>query len=318
MTSGYIEKGYSVTDEDMKKINSFTRREFERDDLYIFSVVLCDNDIDRDYEKFSLDALNQLKNLFVGKTGISDHSMKSSDQRARIFDTWVEKVDGKKTADGEDYYCLKAKAYMVKNEANESFITEIDAGIKKEVSVSCASSKATCSICGADRRKNRCEHILGKEYNGKKACSVLDGISDAYEFSFVAVPAQRGAGVTKAFSLEFESEGDIIKALKNMSDDTVLTKSQAEKILDCIEALEDDAELGREYKKNLCSEVVKLCALAMPSMDMKTFSSLAQVMTPKELLSFKKAFTQSSREKTANLQLKSEDKNKGTVNQYKL
>ena len=318
MTLGYIEKGYTADDDDMKKINSFTRREFDRDDLYIFSVVLCDNDVDRDFEKFSFDALNQLKDLFVGKTGISDHSMKSSDQRARIFDTWVEKIDGKKTIDGEDYYCLKAKAYMVKNEANEQFITEIDAGIKKEVSVSCSSSKATCSICGGDRRKERCKHILGKEYNGKKACSILSDITDAYEFSFVAVPAQRGAGVTKSFDTSFESSTDVVKALKDMNGDTVLTKGQAGKILDYIEELEDEAQLGREYKKSLCDEVVRLCATAMPSMDIKTFSNVAQVMTSNELLSFKKAFTQSNREKTANLQIKSEDKNKNKVNQYKL
>lgn len=319
MTTGYIEKSYDATDEDMKKINSFTRREFDKDSLYTFDVVLCDNDIDRDYEKFSLGALNQLKTLFVGKTGISDHSMKSSDQRARIFDTWVEKIDGKKTADGEDYYCLKAKAYMVKNDANEQFITEIDAGIKKEVSISCSSSKSTCSICGGDRRKDRCEHILGKEYKGKKACSVLDDITDAYEFSFVAVPAQRGAGVTKAFDLcGFNSADEIVNTFKNMKDDTVLTKSQADKILDYINELQDEAQLGREYRKSLCDEVVRLCATNMPSMDIKTFSGIAQVMTSKELLSFKKAFSQSNREKTANLQIKSEDKANNSVNQYKL
>ncbi len=48
--------------------------------------------------------------------------MKASDQKARIFDTWIEKVDGKITADGEPYYMLKAKAYTVKNDENKSFI----------------------------------------------------------------------------------------------------------------------------------------------------------------------------------------------------
>ena len=46
---------------------------------------------------------------------------------------------------------LKAKAYMLKNEENKGFIDELDAGIKKEVSVSCSSKKATCSICGKDK-----------------------------------------------------------------------------------------------------------------------------------------------------------------------
>ena len=122
MTSGYVEKSFTASDEDLKKINQYTRRDFDADSLYVFTVTLCDNDIDRDYEKFSLSALEKLKKLFVGKTGISDHSMKASDQKARIFDTWIEKVDGKITADGEPYYMLKAKAYTVKNDENKSFI----------------------------------------------------------------------------------------------------------------------------------------------------------------------------------------------------
>ena len=107
MSFGYVEKGFSPSTEDLKKINKYTRREFDADSLYVFTVILCDNDIDRDFEKFSLSALNELKTLFVGKTGISDHSMKSSDQKARVFETWIEKGNGT-TADGEPYYMLKA------------------------------------------------------------------------------------------------------------------------------------------------------------------------------------------------------------------
>lgn len=32
----------------LTKINRFTRREFAEEELYIFSVILCDNEIDRD------------------------------------------------------------------------------------------------------------------------------------------------------------------------------------------------------------------------------------------------------------------------------
>ena len=52
---------------DIEKINRFTRREFTEDELYIFPVKLCDNEIDRDGERFSDKALEDLKTLFVGK-----------------------------------------------------------------------------------------------------------------------------------------------------------------------------------------------------------------------------------------------------------
>lgn len=317
--TGYIEKSFSASDEDLKIINTFTRRKFEQDDLYIFSVSLCNNDIDRDYEKFSVQSLKELAKLFVGKTGISDHSMKSSDQRARIFDTYVEKAQGKKTADGEDFYELKAKAYMVKSEENMPFITEIDAGIKKEVSISCTAKKSLCSICGKDRRKERCTHIPGRVYDGKTAHCVLSDISDAYEFSFVAVPAQREAGVIKSYNLSKDGYDmtDIINTLKSCDGDITITKNQAREIFEYISQLEDEAQLGRDYKKDLASEVIRLCSEAMPNMDIKVFGGVAQVMTAKELQSFKKAFTKSKYDKAAKLQFNADSINNG-VNQFKL
>lgn len=305
MTGGYIEKSLSPQSSDLEKINSFTRREFDADSLYIFSVALCNNDVDRDYEKFSLEALGQMRDSFLGKTGISDHSMKAADQKARIFDTWIEKTDGKKTADGEDFYQLKAKAYMVKNEENMPLITEIEAGIKKEVSVSCSMGKKVCSICSADKAGGRCEHIAGRKYGGRLAYSILSDVRDAYEFSFVAVPAQREAGVTKSFNIKKEDADmtDIIRTLKSCDADITLTKSQAAAVLSHIDALSEEAKLGQEYKKNLTGEVIALCAKAMPDMELSTFSGVAQVMTTKELLSFKKAFEKAGRCAEPDLQL---------------
>ncbi len=184
----------------LEKINRFTRRELTADEVYIFSVILCDNEIDRDCERFSDTALDELKKLFVGRTGIFDHDAKSSKQSARIFDTEIVTDSSRTTKNGEVYKYLKGHVYMVRTDDNRSLISEIDGGIKKEVSISCTASKRLCSVCGCDRAKNTCTHIRGKVYNGKLCHTVLSDITDAYEWSFVAVPAQVNAGVTKRFS----------------------------------------------------------------------------------------------------------------------
>lgn len=321
MTEGYIEKSFQPDEADLQKINQFARTSLTADKLYVFSVVLCDNDIDRDYEKFSVAALGELKEKFIGKTGIFDHSMKSADQKARVFDTWVERVDSRKTADDEDYYCLKAKAYMLKNDENETLIAEIDAGIKKEVSVSCLARKSICSVCGNDKRSSYCEHMNGKAYNGKTAFSVLSDISDAYEFSFVAVPAQRNAGVTKSFDFKRDENMDmtnIMKTLKSCDSDITLTKSQAVTLADTVASLTEDAELGRAYKKKLAQEVVSLCAATMPDMDIKVFSGVAQVMTTKELLAFRESFKKMNSSDRPVLQLAPSKKEKQHNHQFKL
>lgn len=318
MTEGYIEKSLSAKPEDIEKINTFTRSDFTGESLYIFSVVLCDNDIDRDYEKFSVEALQQMKNLFVGKTGIFDHSMKSADQKARIFDTWVEQVQGARTSDGEQLYRLRAKAYMVKSDENMPLITEIEAGIKKEISISCAAAKSICSVCGRDRRSEGCPHIGGRSYDGKTASFTLSDITDAYEFSFVAVPAQRDAGVTKSFEILKDGKNmtDIIKNLKESDRQVMLTENQAKKLAAEWERLDEEAQLGREYKKCLVNEVVALCSRAMPCMDLKVFSGVAQIMTARELDAFKAAFSKSAAD-SAQLRTKSE-KSINNVNQFKI
>jgi hypothetical protein len=186
----------------LEKINKFTRRELTEGEIYTFSVILCDNDIDRDGERFSDEALETLKTLFVGRTGIFDHDAKSSNQSARIYDTELVTDDMRITAYGESYKYLRAYVYMVKTDENRSLIAEIDGGIKKEVSISCSASLRKCSVCGAEKSTSPCTHIKGKMYGGKICHTVLDGITDAYEWSFVAVPAQRNAGVTKKFTSE--------------------------------------------------------------------------------------------------------------------
>lgn len=193
--AGAVAKSIELKDSDIEKINKYSLKELSKDDVFIFKVVLCNNEIDRDFECFSTDALNGLANLFVGKTGISDHSMKAEDQKARIFETAVEIVDGKTTSYGEPFAQLTAKAYILRCKENECLIGEIEAGIKKEVSVSCSMGKTTCSICSSTGRC--CEHRPGQIYDGVLCYRTLEEPYDAYEFSFVAVPAQREVGVFK-------------------------------------------------------------------------------------------------------------------------
>lgn len=189
---------FSLSDELMEKINSFARRELSKDEVYAFPVILCDNEIDRDNERFSVEALKTLSELFVGKTGIFDHNPKGENQTARIFDTEIMADNDRKTQSGEPYTALIGKAYMIRTSKNADLIAEIDGGIKKEVSISCSVAKKLCSVCGKDKTQQSCSHVRGRKYAGKLCHVILCEPLDAYEFSFVAIPAQRGAGVTKS------------------------------------------------------------------------------------------------------------------------
>ena len=199
--------GAILPEEELKLIGKFARKELSQEEIYTFSVILCDNEIDRDNERFTVPALKTLAELFVGKTGIFDHNMSSKDQNARIYATEFVTDETRKTSHGEPYCYIKAKAYMVRTEKNRDLITEIEAGIKKETSVGCCVRTISCSICGKNIKSEGCEHQKGKVYGGKLCSFLLEDPTDAYEWSFVAVPAQKNAGVIKAF-VPAQASGD--------------------------------------------------------------------------------------------------------------
>ena len=181
-----VEKAASFSP-DMAKINAQALVELKAEDVFAFRIRAADDQVDRDFERFTADALDGLAKLFVGKTVIADHMWSSSMQTARIYDAAVEKMSGTTV--------LVLFAYMLRNDQTAATIAAVEGGILREVSVGCAMGKATCSICGADKTKVFCEHRRGREYDGKQCV-------DAYELSFVAVPAQRQAGVVKKYGGE--------------------------------------------------------------------------------------------------------------------
>ncbi len=240
--------------EDMTLINRLARRELAPEEVYTFAVRLCDNDIDRDFERFDDGALDALAELFPGVSGVFDHQWSARGQTARIYRAEVVSDPGVVTSDGRPYIFLKGWAYMMRTAENADLIAEIDGGIKREVSVGCAVDSVICSICGEPLEN--CPHEKGQEYDGQVCVGVLTGAADAYEWSFVAVPAQRKAGVVKSAGRH----------------------------------LEDEARLGRKYLKSLRREMVRLAGIAEPGADHALLERVAARLDEEELLELVKLY----------------------------
>ncbi|MBQ4129720.1 MAG: hypothetical protein IJD68_08145 [Ruminococcus sp.] len=285
-----------VSNEDLQLINQYTRRELSADEVYVFSVVLCDNDIDRDFERFTVESLFELEKLFVGKTGIFDHNPSAKNQSARIFSCKVEALENRKTKTGDDYFRLVARAYLPKSEKNKELILALDSGITKEVSVGCAVKETLCSICSQDMHTTSCHHTKGQEYNGKLCYGELTGVYDAYEFSFVAVPAQKNAGVIKAFCKnkeESKNMKDVISALKQ-GKEMILKSHQTEKLCDYIAQLEQRASDGEFYKAQLQNEALRLMGVTHIELDTQTLKGILEKLSVYELKSLCDAYTKKS------------------------
>ena len=52
-----------VTAEQLEQINRFARRELKAEEVYSFSVRLCDNEVDRDGERFPRRTLEELADV---------------------------------------------------------------------------------------------------------------------------------------------------------------------------------------------------------------------------------------------------------------
>jgi len=187
-----------LSEAELSAINALTMTEVRAEDVFTFKAILCDNQVDRDNEAFSDNALKQLESLFLGKPVIKDHIPMADNQVARIYRTEIQETPSGKS--------LTAYCYMMRTAGNADLIKEIQGGIKKEGSVGCAIGSKTCSICGTDLLKSQCRHIAGKYYKGQMCHHILDNALDAYEFSLVAVPAQRNAGVSKEFDTKTADE----------------------------------------------------------------------------------------------------------------
>ena len=248
----------------LEAINAQAKAKLTEEQVYVFSLRLCDDAVDRDWERFDTMALPGLAKLFIGKTGIVDHKWSTDAQVARIFATEVVKEEG--------VSYIKAWAYIRRGGHADEVIADIEAGIKKEVSVGCAMGRCVCSICGSEY--GTCGHVKGEHYDGQLCCGILKEPMDAYEFSFVAVPAQPNAGVLKGM-------GTGKRSLKELADSF---GAQAE-----YRALYKEAELGRQYLKQVQNDVVRLCLALELGADEPTLRSVMEKAGAEDLLKLRKA-----------------------------
>lgn len=161
---------FKSTQDMLDKISKYYPKPVTLNDVYVFPVILADNDLDRENEQFSDKALYQLADLLIGKTGFVGKTT------ARIFDTEV--VDSEEPINKLvlDYKYIKAWCWIRKNFKNKDLIEVLENTISDRGSVSCAVTERICFCCGKNKVKYKC--------NCEHSFTILSEVTDAYEWSF--------------------------------------------------------------------------------------------------------------------------------------
>lgn len=134
-----------------------------------------------------------------------------------------------------------------------------------------------------------CNHHKGEYYGDSLCYGELTGVKDAYEWSFVAVPAQKKAGVIKSFFKGENCMDSIIKCLKSEKQLT-LNKDDKAKLLSYIQSLEKDAECGRAYRESVVKDIKRLSLISKSGISNETMESIVKTLSIDELCEIRNVY----------------------------
>ena len=122
----------------------------------------------------------------------------------------------------------------------------------------------------------------GRTYNGKLCWFLLEEPADAYEWSFVAVPAQREAGVTKGFAEEEEGLRTLAE-LRKCRGGLRLSPGDVAALQNELAGLEALAACGQRQQDRLVQQVIRTAAVLQPGLKAEIIRKSLAALTPEEL-----------------------------------
>ena len=102
-----------ATEDDLALINKNTINPLNVEDVFVFKVKLCDNELDRVNDHMTDNFLNEFADKAKSLTGITNHDWDAEGQMSRLYDTEVVAEEGVTNKLGEPYKYVLGKAYTL-------------------------------------------------------------------------------------------------------------------------------------------------------------------------------------------------------------
>ena len=154
-----------VTDADLAQINRFTLKPLTADDVAVFGMDLCNDQIDRHHSRFPHEELTRINEMIVGKPLMQLHQTSERQPSGTFFQSHIYKQSGRRAAVDGAAWSVRPDSYILR-EGNEELIRNIEGGVYRGTSIGFSFERPECSICESDLRE--CSHWPGEEYDDQQ------------------------------------------------------------------------------------------------------------------------------------------------------
>jgi hypothetical protein len=178
----------------LSEVNAFTLRPLAEKEFAVFTLDLCNNQIDRHFSRFPEDELARINTLVPGRPLMERHDVRGSLPRGTFFRSELHH--------DEDRVSVRPDVYVLRTHDNQDFILNIEGGVYRETSIGFSFRKPECSVCGKDLRT--CDHIPGRSYGDTLCHCVLRDVLEVIEGSVVASGSQGTRFVASTRTLELD------------------------------------------------------------------------------------------------------------------
>lgn len=180
-----------VAEEDMPgegaaAVNRYALRALDPAEYAVFTLDLCNNQIDRHFSRFPEEELARINELVPGRPLMERHDLRGTLPRGRFFRSALHREG--------DVVSVRPAVYVLRTAENADFILNIEGGVYRETSIGFSFRTPECSVCGKDLRT--CDHVPGRSYGGAACHFVMREVLEVAEGSVVSSGSQ-GTGFVR-------------------------------------------------------------------------------------------------------------------------
>lgn len=167
-------------------VNRYALRPLDPAEYAVFTLDLCNNQVDRHFSRFPEEELARINDLVPGRPLMERHDLRGTLPRGRFFRSALH-TEG-------DVVSVRPEVYVLRTAENADFILNIEGGVYRETSIGFSFRTPECSVCGKDLRT--CDHVPGRTYGDGTCHFIMRDVQEVAEGSVVSAGSQ-GTGFVR-------------------------------------------------------------------------------------------------------------------------